>query len=42
MRVVYLVITARSELRRVLFLAPSVLVFCLCMKYPRNRWTDLH
>ena len=34
------VVTARSELRKVLFLAPSVCV-CLCMKYPENRWTDL-
>ena len=23
------------------FLAPSVCVFCLCMKYLRNRWMDL-
>jgi len=31
------VFTARSELRKVLFLAPSVRVFWLCMKYLRNR-----
>jgi len=30
-------ITARSELRKVLFLAPSVCgLICLCMKYLRN------
>jgi len=34
------VFTARSELRKVLFLAPSV-TFCLCMKYLGNRWKDL-
>jgi len=34
-------ITACSELRKVLFLAPSVCGFCLCMKYLGNRWTDL-
>jgi len=33
--------TTRSELRKVLFLAPPVFVFCLCMKYLGNRWTDL-
>ena len=32
-----LLITARSEPRKVLFLAPSVCVFCLCMKYLGNR-----
>jgi len=32
-----LMVTARSELRKVLFLAPSVCVFCLCMKYLGNR-----
>jgi len=33
------VFTARSELHmgKVLFLAPPVCVFCLCMKYLRNR-----
>jgi len=30
------------ELRKVLFLVPSVCAFCSCMKYLRNRWTDLH
>jgi len=35
-----MLITARSELRKVLFLALSV-AFCLCMKYLGNRWTDL-
>jgi len=30
-------ITPHSELRKVLFLAPSVCVFCLCMKYLGNR-----
>jgi len=33
--------TACRELRRVLFLAPSVCVFCLCMKYLGNGWTNL-
>jgi len=33
------VITARSELHKVLFLALSVTF--LCMKYLRKRWTDL-
>jgi len=37
-----LFVTARSELRKVLFLAPSVCVFCSCMKYLGNHWTDLH
>jgi len=38
---VYSIITAHSEPRKVLFLAPSVLcVFCLCMKYLGHRWTD--
>ena len=36
------IFTARSELRKVLCLAPSVCGFCLCMKYLGNRWTDLH
>ena len=38
-------VTACSKLRKVLLLALSVtfsFVFCLCMKYVRNRWTDLH
>ena len=35
-------VTARIELRKVLFLAPSVCVLCSCMKYLGNRWTDLH
>jgi len=30
-------VTARSELRKVLFLVPSVSVFCLHMKYLENR-----
>ena len=34
-----MVFTACSELRKVLFLAPSV--FCLCTKYLGNRQTDL-
>ena len=34
---IMLVITTRSQLRKVLFLAPSVCVFCLCMKYLGNR-----
>ena len=34
------VITARSELRKVLFLALSV-AFYFCMKHLWNRWTDL-
>ena len=36
----YYIIAALSELRKGLFLAPSV-CFCLCMKYLGNRWTDL-
>jgi len=33
------IITARSELRKVLFfLVPSVCGFVICMKYLRNRW----
>jgi len=36
-----LVYIARSELRKVLFFAPSVCVFCLCTKYLGNCWTDL-
>jgi len=39
---IWLIFTANSELQKVLFLAPSVCVFCFCVKYPRNRWTDLH
>jgi len=39
------VITARTELRKVLFLALSVsfsfIIFYLWIKYLRNRWTDL-
>jgi len=35
-----LVFTARSELRKVLFLALSV-TFYLCLKYPGNHKTDL-
>ena len=35
------IFAARSELRKVLFLVPSVCVFCLCVKYLGNRWTDL-
>jgi len=35
-----LVFTARSELRKVLFLALSV-TFYLCLRYPENRKTDL-
>jgi len=41
---VYVIITARCELRKVVFLAPSCslwVFFCLCMKYLGNRWTDL-
>ena len=38
---VAVVFTARSELRKVLFLALSVTLFCLCMKYLGNRWTGL-
>ena len=34
------VITARSQLRKVLFLALSVTF--LCTKYLGNLWTDLH
>ena len=30
-----------SGLRKVLFLAPSICDFCLCMKYLGNCWTDL-
>jgi len=30
-----------EALRKVLFLAPSVCFFSLCMKYFGNRWTDL-
>jgi len=33
-------ITTRSELRKVLFLA--LWLFCLWIKYLWNRWTDLH
>jgi len=38
------VVTTCSELRKVLFLVLSLtlLFVCLCMKYLRNRWTDLH
>jgi len=32
-------VTTRSELHKVVFLARWL--FCLCMKYLRNRWTDL-
>jgi len=35
------IVTAYIELRKVLFLAPSVCGFFVCMKYLRNRWTDL-
>jgi len=34
-------ITARSELRKVLFLAPSVCDFLLCIKYLGNRWSPV-
>ena len=37
--VLYVLITAPSELCKVLFLA--LWLFCLCMKYLRNRWTHL-
>ena len=37
----FIVITARSELRKVLFLPPSVCVFCFCMKCLGNRRMDL-
>jgi len=37
-----IIITARSELRKVLFFgAVSLWVFWLCMKYLGNRWTNL-
>jgi len=38
---IYWVVTARSELRKVLFLALSVTLFCLYIKYLGNLWTDL-
>jgi len=38
--VLYVLITAPSELCKVLFLA--LWLFCLCMKYLRNHWTHLH
>jgi len=37
---VWLMFTTRSDLHMVLFLELSV-TFCWCMKYLRNRWTDL-
>jgi len=36
-----IIFTTRSELRKVLFLAPSVCDFFLCMKHLGNRRTDL-
>ena len=35
------VVTARSEFRKVLFWRRRSVLFCLCMKYLGNRWTDL-
>jgi len=37
----WILITARSELRKVLFLVPSVCGLCLCMRYLGNLWMDL-
>jgi len=39
MIVMMIIITARTELRKVLFWRCDFL--CLCIKYLRNRWTDL-